>query len=69
MLTTRMPGPAFYFGLAQLKDKIIMAGGFDGVSNSKSVYEFDPMSGKWTDTGLTIPTNMWSPLNMILYNI
>ena len=61
LLTEKMPIGAEMFGLVQFRDKILMIGGKhdDGSTNVKMdpgpVYEMDPQTGKWTDTGLQTP--------------
>ncbi len=69
IMTTRLPQKYHGIGLIQIRNKILALGGmlFPGWAKIDPVYEFDPISESFRDTGLKTPVAI-APNHVKIYN-
>ena len=67
LLSEKMPIGAHFFGYTQLNDKILTIGFKSGnaILDPGPVYQMDPQTGKWSDTGIRTPT----PINLFFVTV
>ena len=73
LLDEKLPERMAYMAVLQVRERITLVGGRFGafVSNKINpgpVYEMDPQTGKWSDTGLKTPVPI-GPHVGVVYNI
>lgn len=71
-MSERIPIAVHLPGIVQIDNKILLVGGTNKYGTQRvpldGVYEMDPQTGKWTDTGLKTPASLNAPEVTVLYN-